>query len=162
MCSLISQYQCHPWAGNDFHKELGNNRLIHSQNITHSQSNRWVSQATQPSHLTVGFHRLSRQQAKTLLGFTGYTAKPANSWVSQTQANIHTKDQPIQQMGFTGYTAKPSFTVGFHRLSSQGLHAWPKEHIKHSQANLQLGFTDCPSKPIYYGVSQATCLQAKS
>ena len=76
-----------------------------------------------PSHSWV--YQTVQETSQTLLGFIGYTTKLANGWVSQTvhsQANIHIKDRPSQQMGFTGYSAKPSFIVGFHRLCSQGLH----------------------------------------
>ena len=34
VCSSISQHHFHPVNGHDFHKELGNNKLTHSQNTS--------------------------------------------------------------------------------------------------------------------------------
>ena len=75
------------------------------------QTNRWVSMATQPSHLIVGFHIL----------FTVKTTFPlstsqSNIWVYQI---VHS--QSISLLGLSGYLAKLVFTVGFIRLSSQRL-----------------------------------------
>ena len=51
LCSSISQHNYHLRVGHDFHKELGNSRL------THSQKNIKVH----PSQSTIGFIRLLRQ-----------------------------------------------------------------------------------------------------
>ena len=51
LCSSISQHNCHLRAGHDFHKEKGNNRLMHSQ----------IHTKVQPSQSKVGFIKLLRQ-----------------------------------------------------------------------------------------------------
>ena len=73
--------------------------------------NRWVSQATLPSHLPVGFHRL-------------FTVKPTFTF----------KDQSSQHMGLSDCTQSSHLTAGFIRLSSQRL-LKRSNTTRHSQAN---------------------------
>ena len=74
--SLISQHNCHPWAGHAFHKELGNNMLTHSQNIS-----------TQSSQPTVGFIRLSIQ-ANTQLGLSGYRKPSQYTYINNQTTSV--------------------------------------------------------------------------
>ena len=158
-----------------------------TNHITHSQSNlklslsdcpsnptqSWVyqavgNQATHPSQLIVGFIRLLMVKQT----FTFRTSQ-SNRWVYHT-----THSQAISLLGLSGYSAKPTFTIGFIRLSNQGLHTYPNAqqdkdnpttsfiyqaaqpsqcpfgfHRLPIQSNIQLGFIGCQPSQSPLGLS---------
>ena len=124
---------------------------------TAKASHSWVSQAIQPSQLTVGFHRLhtinptftlrtsqankwdylATQPSHLTTGFIRLLSQSIiQIWVYQV---VHTR---ITHMAKMHKKTHPSqLPIGFIRLLNQ--------------ANIQLGFTGFPAKPIYNWVSQA-------
>ena len=114
LCSSISQHNCHPRSGHDFHKELGNNRLTHSQIITHivNPTHKWVSQAIQLSQYTIGFHRILRQ------------------WLThiKTQSNQHTSRFFILLRQWKGRISKLVSSTWELWTPTQDL-AWPPRYL---------------------------------
>ena len=98
----------------------------------------WVSQTTQPSHLTVGYQRLNI--VKPTYGFIRlYTVKPSHCWVYQANwpsyhSQLGLSDYPAKgyspsqtqqdttkpTYGFITLLAKPTFSLGLSGFQGNG------------------------------------------
>ena len=139
-----------PPSWDDFHKELGNNKLTHSQIISRTlkPTSSWVYQSVQPSQHQVGFIRPQAYKPNTARFIRLFTAKPTIS-LGTNQSNIW-----IYQA-----TNRAIIQAGFIRQSNRELLTSPNT-TRPSQAILQVGFIGILRQWKGRMLSQGTLIQS--